>query len=210
MRTTDSMREVLRRPIAKVPALRGKSVTILFYEASTRTRVSLRGRGEEPLRRRREHHGQRLVGVEGRVAGRHRAHGRGARGAHARHAPRDVSGAPYLAARALLRQRPERRRRLARAPLAGAARSLHDAPAPRRASLRGRKVVIVGDVLHSRVARSNIWSLTAAGADLWLCGPATLLRGFEAWAAADAAGRTEAGGFQSPPTSTPPCATPTW
>ena len=50
--------------------------------------------------------------------------------------------------------------------------------------LHGRKVVIVGDILHSRVARSNLWSLTAAGADLWLCGPSTLLRGFERWAAA--------------------------
>ena len=39
MRTTDAMREVLARPIAKVPALRGTGVTILFYEASTRTRV---------------------------------------------------------------------------------------------------------------------------------------------------------------------------
>ena len=39
MRTTDAMREVLARPIAKVPALRGRQVTILFYEASTRTRV---------------------------------------------------------------------------------------------------------------------------------------------------------------------------
>ncbi len=48
--------------------------------------------------------------------------------------------------------------------------------------------MILGDVLHSRVARSNIWTLTAAGADLWLCGPATLLRGFEAW------GRHGAGG----------------
>jgi aspartate carbamoyltransferase catalytic subunit len=47
--------------------------------------------------------------------------------------------------------------------------------------------VILGDVLHSRVARSNIWTLTAAGADLWLCGPATLLRGFEAWARRGAA-----------------------
>jgi aspartate carbamoyltransferase catalytic subunit len=54
-------------------------------------------------------------------------------------------------------------------------------------SVEGRKVVILGDVLHSRVARSNIWSLTAAGADLWLCGPATLLRGFEAWAGRGAA-----------------------
>jgi len=40
MRTADAMREVLARPIAKVPALRGTNVTILFYEASTRTRVS--------------------------------------------------------------------------------------------------------------------------------------------------------------------------
>src|SRR5881392_4312806 len=40
MRTTDAMREVLARPIPKVPALRGRNVTILFYEASTRTRVS--------------------------------------------------------------------------------------------------------------------------------------------------------------------------
>ena len=47
--------------------------------------------------------------------------------------------------------------------------------------------MILGDVLHSRVARSNIWTLTAAGADVWLCGPATLLRGFEAWAGRGAA-----------------------
>jgi ornithine carbamoyltransferase len=40
MRTADAMREVLARPIAKVPALRGRNVTIVFYEASTRTRVS--------------------------------------------------------------------------------------------------------------------------------------------------------------------------
>ena len=56
-------------------------------------------------------------------------------------------------------------------------------------SLAGRKVVILGDALHSRVARSNIWTLTAMGADLWICGPSTLLRGFEGWAARGAAGR---------------------
>ena len=57
----------------------------------------------------------------------------------------------------------------------------------RLGSVAGRKVVILGDVLHSRVARSNIWALTAAGADLWLCGPSTLLRGFEPWARSGAA-----------------------
>ena len=50
--------------------------------------------------------------------------------------------------------------------------------------LRGAKVVIVGDVLHSRVARSNIWTLTAMGVDLWLSGPPIFLRGFETWARA--------------------------
>ena len=44
MRTADAMREVLSRPIAKVPALRGRNVTILFYEPSTRTRVRSRSR----------------------------------------------------------------------------------------------------------------------------------------------------------------------
>jgi aspartate carbamoyltransferase catalytic subunit len=45
--------------------------------------------------------------------------------------------------------------------------------------LVGRKIVIVGDLRHSRVARSNAWSLTAAGADVWACGPPELLRGFD-------------------------------
>lgn len=56
-------------------------------------------------------------------------------------------------------------------------------------SLRGRKVVIVGDLLHSRVARSNIWTLTADGVEVWLCGPRSLLRGFEDLANALPAGR---------------------
>ncbi|MFM7435139.1 MAG: aspartate carbamoyltransferase, partial [Vulcanococcus sp.] len=48
-----------------------------------------------------------------------------------------------------------------------------EAPTPE--ALRGRRIVIVGDVLHSRVARSNLWALTACGADVVLCGPPTLL-----------------------------------
>lgn len=47
------------------------------------------------------------------------------------------------------------------------------------ASLAGRKVVIVGDLLHSRVARSNVWTLLRAGADVWLCGPPAWLRGYD-------------------------------
>ena len=48
-----------------------------------------------------------------------------------------------------------------------------DAPAPE--ALRGKRIVIVGDVLHSRVARSNLWALTACGAEVVLCGPPTLV-----------------------------------
>jgi aspartate carbamoyltransferase catalytic subunit len=44
-------------------------------------------------------------------------------------------------------------------------------------SMARRKVCIVGDVLHSRVARSNVWTLNAAGAEIWLCGPSAWLRG---------------------------------
>jgi len=46
-------------------------------------------------------------------------------------------------------------------------------------SLAGRKVAIVGDVLHSRVAKSNVWTLARAGADVWLCGPNDWLRGLD-------------------------------
>ena len=48
-----------------------------------------------------------------------------------------------------------------------------EAPTPE--ALRGKRIVIVGDVLHSRVARSNLWALTACGADVVLCGPPTLV-----------------------------------
>jgi aspartate carbamoyltransferase catalytic subunit len=57
-------------------------------------------------------------------------------------------------------------------------------------ALRGRKIAIVGDILHSRVARSNIWTLTQAGAEVWLCGPSAWVRGFESVAQSMPAGRS--------------------
>jgi aspartate carbamoyltransferase catalytic subunit len=193
MRTTDAMREVLGRPIAKVPALRGRNVTILFYEASTRTRVSFEVAAKNlsadvvniAAATSSIAKGESLVDTVKTVEA------LGAQMLVIRHA---VSGAPYLAAeifsgsvlnggdgwhahptQALLDLYTLRSR-------------LPGAPA---ASLEGRKIVILGDILHSRVARSNLWTLTAAGADVWLCGPATLLRGFDAWAMrASTAGRS--------------------
>jgi aspartate carbamoyltransferase catalytic subunit len=204
LRTTDAMREVLGRPIAKVPALRGTNVTILFYEASTRTRVSFEVAARNlsadvtniAVASSSVTKGESLVDTVKTVEA------LGARILVMRHA---ASGAPYLAARTFsghvlnggdgwhahptqaLLDLYTMRARLAE-DAAGAAAG--DARSGGR-FLSGRKVVILGDVLHSRVARSNIWTLTAAGADLWLCGPATMLRGFEAWARAGAGGIAE-------------------
>ncbi len=186
MRTADAMREVLARPIAKVPALRGRNVTILFYEASTRTRVSF------------EVAAKNLSADVVNVAASTSSVTKGeslldtvrtleALGAQMLVMRHSASGAPYLAAEVF-----------GGSVLNGGdgwhahpTQALLDLYTLRGhlpgGSVAGRKIVIVGDVLHSRVARSNIWTLTAAGADLWLCGPATLLRGFEAWAGRGAA-----------------------
>ncbi len=201
MRTTDAMREVLARPIAKVPALRGRQVTILFYEASTRTRVSFEVAARNlsadvvniAAASSSVSKGESLVDTVRTVE---------ALGAQMLVLRHSVSGAPYLAAevfggsvlnggdgwhahptQALLDLYTIRERLAGPGADASAGGSL----AGGAGALVGRKVVILGDLLHSRVARSNIWTLTAAGADLWLCGPATLVRGFEAWAGRGAA-----------------------
>ena len=180
MRTTDAMKEVLDRPISKVPALRGVNVTTLFYEASTRTRVSFEVAAKNlsadvvniAAATSSVAKGESLVDTVRTVE---------ALGAQILVMRHSVSGAPYLAAETF------------GGSVVNGGDGWHAHPTQAlldlytmRAhldggSLEGRKVVILGDVLHSRVARSNIWTLTAAGADVWLCGPATLLRGFEAW-----------------------------
>lgn len=186
MRTADAMREILSRPITKVPTLRGRNVTILFWEASTRTRVSFEVAAKNlsadvvniAAATSSVAKGESLVDTVRTVEA------LGAQMLVMRHA---VSGAPYLAAEIF-----------GGSVLNGGdgwhahpTQALLDLYTMRSrlpgGSVAGRKIVILGDVLHSRVARSNIWSLTAAGADLWLCGPPTLLRGFEAWAGRGAA-----------------------
>ena len=187
MRTADTMAEVLARPIPKVPALRGWGVTILFYEASTRTRVSFEVAAKNlsadvvniAASASSVTKGESLIDTIRTVEA------LGARMLVMRHG---TSGAPYLAAE-----------HFSGSVLNGGdgwhahpTQALLDLYTMRSrfpdGSVAGRKVVILGDLLHSRVARSNLWSLTAAGADVWVCGPATLLRGFERWAAAGVAG----------------------
>jgi aspartate carbamoyltransferase catalytic subunit len=186
MRTSDAMREVLARPIAKVPALRGRNVTILFYEASTRTRVSFEVAAKNlsadvvniAAATSSVTKGESLIDTVRTVE---------ALGAQLLAIRHPVSGAPYLAAKtfsgSVLNGGDGWHAHPTQALLdLYTLRSRFDG-----GSLAGRKIVILGDILHSRVARSNLWTLTAAGADVWLCGPATLLRGFEAWASRGAA-----------------------
>jgi aspartate carbamoyltransferase catalytic subunit len=179
LRTADAMREVLARPIPKVPALRGRSVTILFHEPSTRTRVSFEVAAKNlsadvvnvSASTSSVVKGESLVDTVRTLE---------ALGAHVLVIRHPVSGAPYLAAEVF------------GGSVVNAGDGWHAHPTQalldlytireRLGSVAGRKVAIVGDVLHSRVARSNVWSLTGAGADLWLCGPAALVRGFRAWA----------------------------
>jgi aspartate carbamoyltransferase catalytic subunit len=185
--TARHMAEVVagRRP--RPAALRGVGVTNLFYEASTRTRVSFETAAK--------YLSADVVNVS--VSGSSIEKGEslldtmrtlealGARILVMRHA---TSGAPYLAAREFrggVVNAGDGRHAHPTQALLDLLTLLRNIPG---GSLRGRKVVILGDVLHSRVARSNLWTLTAAGADVWVCGPPTLLRGFEAWAASGVGG----------------------
>jgi aspartate carbamoyltransferase catalytic subunit len=187
--TADAMAEIVARRRPRSETLRGVGLTNVFYEASTRTRVSF----EVAAR----HLSADVVNVtaggssvekgESLLDTVRTLEALGARILVIRHAR---SGAPYLVARefggAVVNAGDGRHAHPTQA-LLDLHTLLQRLPGG-GGSLRGRKIVILGDVLHSRVARSNLWTLTAAGADVWLCGPATLLRGFEEWAAAGVGG----------------------
>jgi len=172
LNTAESMKEILQRPIRKVPTLRGKTVVNLFLEPSTRTsssfdlaakrlsadtlnlsvKTSSVQKGETLLDTVRNLEAMKLDVLVIRSSS---------------------SGAPYFLARRLT------------AGVVNAGDGLHEHPTQglldlltlreRFRSLRGLKVLIVGDVAHSRVARSNIWGLSKVGAKVSICGPPTLL-----------------------------------
>ncbi len=172
LETTDAMKEVLAREVPRVPALRGRTIVTLFYEASTRTRASFELAGKVL--------GADVINVS--AAGSSVEKGESlidsvrtvrAIGADVLVLRHGASGAPYLAARE------------AGCHVVNAGDGWHAHPTQalldaytirsRLGDVRGRKVVIVGDIAHSRVARSNLWALTTLGAELVVCGPPTLL-----------------------------------
>ena len=172
LETARAMREVLDRPVPRTPALRGVTVCNLFYEASTRTRASfeLAGKvlGADVINVSADgssvDKGESLVDTAKTIA---------AIGADVVIVRHPASGAPYLVAQTID----------AHVINAGDGQHAHPTQALLDAyilqdafgTLDGRRVVIVGDVLHSRVVRSNIWALTRLGADVTLVAPRPLL-----------------------------------
>ena len=168
-----SMKEVLGRDIKKVPALRGKVVVTLFYEASTRTRVSFEEAGKVlsadviniSASGSSTEKGESLLNTGLTIQ---------AMGVDTIVIRHPHSGAPHLLAQ-----------HLDKVSIINAGDGLHAHPTQalldlytvqdKLGSLEGMKVVIVGDVLHSRVARSDIWGFAKMGAKVVLSGPATLM-----------------------------------
>ena len=172
LQNADAMREVLRRDIKKVPTLRGKSVITLFYEASTRTRVSFEQAGKILS--------ADVINVSGSGSSVEKGESLYNTALTLQAMNADIivirhphSGAPHFLARFLS------------AAVINAGDGMHAHPTQalldlytiraHRGGIDGLKVVIVGDIMYSRVARSNLWGLTRMGADVTLCAPPTLL-----------------------------------
>ena len=168
----EAMREVMSRPVKKTPALRGKVVATLFYEPSTRTKVSFdlaaKMLSAEVLSLQPQTtsvaKGESLIDTVCTLE---------ALGVDILILRHPSSGAPYLAAQNTSLN------------IINAGDGWHAHPTQalldlytiwrHKGSLEGLKVTIVGDIKHSRVARSNIWGLATMGAKVTLCCPYTLL-----------------------------------
>ncbi len=170
--TAEAMKEIGSRAIKKVPTLRGRTVVNLFFEPSTRTRTSF------------EIAEKRLSADTLSIAAATSSVTKGEslvdtlRNLEAmapdmvvmRHAS---SGAPHLLAR------------MGHSAIINAGDGMHEHPTQalldaftirqHKGRLAGLKVAIVGDLLHSRVLRSNILLLNLMGAEVWVCGPPTLM-----------------------------------
>jgi aspartate carbamoyltransferase catalytic subunit len=170
--TAEPFKEVSERPIKKVPALRGKTIVNLFFESSTRTRVSF------------EFAEKRLSADTVNVAASGSSVSKGetlvdtARNLEAMRIDMVVIRHPSSGAADFLARR-------IRSNVVNAGDGKHEHPTQalldlltlrdKFGRLGGLKVCLVGDVLHSRVARSNIWGLLKLGAQVAVCGPHTLM-----------------------------------
>jgi aspartate carbamoyltransferase catalytic subunit len=170
--TAEAMREIGQRPIKKVPTLRGKTVVNLFFEPSTRTRTSFE------IAEKRLSADTLNIAVAASSVLKGETLVDTALNIEAmspdmivlRHAS---SGAGHLLAR------------ICKSRIINAGDGMHEHPTQalldaftireHKKRIEGLKVTVVGDLLHSRVLRSNVQLLTKLGADVWLCGPPTMV-----------------------------------
>jgi len=170
--TATSMQEIASRDIKKVPTLRGKTIINLFYEPSTRTRTSFEIAGKWMS--------ADVINIS--TAGSSVVKGESLKDTgltlQAMHPDivvirHPVAGAPKLLAGYI------------RASVINAGDGAHEHPTQalldlftireKRGTLQGLKAAIVGDIVHSRVARSNIFAMQKVGMQVRVCGPATML-----------------------------------
>jgi aspartate carbamoyltransferase catalytic subunit len=170
--TAETMLEVLDRPIKRVPPLRGMTVVNLFYEASTRTRFSFE------LAEKRLSADTVNFSASGSSVAKGESLVDTVKNIEAMRTDMVVirhgsSGAPHKLAREI------------DSAVINAGDGQHEHPTQGLLDIltlklhfgrvKGLVVTIVGDIMHSRVARSNIWGLRTMGAEVRICGPATLL-----------------------------------
>ena len=172
LETSGAMVEILKRPVRKAPPLRGKTVILFFAEASTRTRVSfeLAAKALSADVTTISASGSSVEKGETLLDTVRTLHALGGDVVVMRHAS---SGAPYFVA-----ERSD-------AAVINAGDGWHAHPTQglldaytlrgTLGDLQGKRIVIVGDVLHSRVARSDIHTLVPLGARITLSGPPTLM-----------------------------------
>jgi aspartate carbamoyltransferase catalytic subunit len=170
--TAEPFKEISERAIKKVPALRGQTIVNLFFEASTRTRISF------------EFAEKRLSADTVNVASTGSSVAKGetlvdtARNLEAMRIDMVVIRHGASGAAQFLAERIESN-------VINAGDGTHEHPTQglldlltlrdHLGSIAGKRICICGDVLHSRVARSNIWGLTKLGAEVAVCGPRSLL-----------------------------------
>jgi len=172
LRTAAPFKELFTRSIKKVPTLRGKSVAMLFYEPSTRTRTSFELAATRlsadvlslSVSSSSVQKGESLIDTARNL---------------------EAMKVDFIVLRHSVSGAAESLAKSARAHVVNAGDGNHEHPTQglldlftiqeRKKKIQGLEVAIIGDIVHSRVARSNVWGLTKLGAHVRLCGPATLV-----------------------------------
>jgi len=170
--TAKSMKGILGRKIKKVPVLRGKTVVNIFYEASTRTRTSFELAGK--------YLSADTVNISSAASS-------VAKGESLRDTAKTVAAmkADVVILRHPMSGAADFLARAVDVPVINAGDGTHEHPTQalldmftvkeKKGKLQGLRIAIIGDILHSRVARSNIWGFNKFGAQVRVAGPPTLI-----------------------------------